>query len=34
MVHIGDLFAAQDPGVDKRMLAVTEYLIGQLEAGC
>lgn len=33
MVHIGDLFAAQDPGVDKRMLAVTEYLIGQLEAG-
>jgi dihydroorotase len=33
MVHIGDLFAAQDPGVDKRMLAVTEYLIGQLAAG-
>ena len=33
MVHIGDLFAAQDPDVDKRMLAVTEYLIGQLEAG-
>ena len=33
MVHIGDLFAAQDPGLDKRMLAVTEYLIGQLDAG-
>jgi dihydroorotase len=33
MVHIGDLFAAQDPDVDRRMLAVTEYLIGQLEAG-
>lgn len=33
MVHIGDLFAAQDPDVDKRMLAVTEYLIGQLAAG-
>jgi dihydroorotase len=33
MVHIGDLFAAQEPDLDKRMLAVTEYLIGQLHAG-
>jgi dihydroorotase len=34
MVHIGDLFAApDDPGTDKRLLAVTEYLIGELEAG-
>jgi dihydroorotase len=33
MVHIGDLFAAQEPDLDKRMLAVTEYLIGQLDAG-
>lgn len=33
MVHIGDLFARQEPGVDKRMLAITEYLIGQLDAG-
>ena len=36
MVHIGDLSASRgepDPDVDKRMLAVTEYLIGQLDAG-
>jgi dihydroorotase len=33
MVHIGDLFASQEPDVDKRMLAITEYLIGQLDAG-
>jgi len=33
MVHIGDLFAAQDPDLDRRMLAVTEYLIGELAAG-
>ena len=33
MVHIGDLFAAREPDLDKRMLAVTEYLIGQLDAG-
>jgi dihydroorotase len=33
MVHIGDFFAAQDPDLDKRMLAVTEYLLGQLDAG-
>jgi len=33
MVHIGDLFAAREPDLDKRMLAVTEYLIGQLAQG-
>jgi dihydroorotase len=33
MVHIGDLFAAQEPDVDRRMLAVTEYLLGRLDAG-
>jgi len=37
MVHIGDLFATrnpdQEPDLDKRMLAVTEYLLGQLDAG-
>jgi dihydroorotase len=33
MVHIGDLSAAQDAGLDRRMLAVTEYLLGQLDAG-
>jgi dihydroorotase len=33
MVHIGDLFAAREPDRDKRMLAVTEYLLGQLDAG-
>jgi len=33
MVHIGDLFAAQEPDLDRRMLAVTEYLLGQLDAG-
>ena len=33
MVHIGDLFAAQEPDLDRRMRAVTEYLLGQLEAG-
>ena len=33
MVHIGDLFAAQEPALDRRMLAVTEYLLGQLDAG-
>jgi dihydroorotase len=41
MVHIGDLFASRDldknpnqnPDLDKRMLAVTEYLLGQLDAG-
>jgi len=33
MVHIGDLFAAPEPDLDKRMLAVTEYLLGQLGAG-
>ncbi len=35
MVHIGDLFASRepDPDLDRRMRAVTEYLIGQLEAG-
>jgi len=36
MVHIGDLSASRgepDPDVDKRMLAITEYLIGQLDAG-
>lgn len=33
MVHIGDLSAAQDQDMDKRMGAITEYLIGQLEAG-
>ena len=37
MVHIGDLVASRDPNqnpdLDKRMLAVTEYLLGQLDAG-
>jgi len=36
MVHIGDLSASRgepDPDVEKRMLAITEYLIGQLDAG-
>lgn len=33
MVHIGDLFAAQEPDLDQRMLAITEYLLGHLDAG-
>ncbi len=33
MVHIVDLFAADEPDLDKRMLAVTEYLITQLDPG-
>jgi len=33
MVHIGDLSAADEPGVADRMLHVTEFLLGELEAG-
>ncbi len=33
MVHIGDLFGADDPETGRRMLQVTEYLLGELEAG-
>jgi dihydroorotase len=33
MVHIGDLSADQEPGLARRMLEVTEYLLGELDAG-
>lgn len=33
MVHIGDLFASDDPETERRMREVTEYLLGELDAG-
>jgi dihydroorotase len=33
MVHIGDLFGADDQETEKRMLQVTECLLGELDAG-
>jgi dihydroorotase len=33
MVHIGDLFAAEEPETDQRMLQITEYLLAELDAG-
>jgi dihydroorotase len=33
MVHIGDLFAADEPGLAERMREITEFLLGQLQAG-
>jgi dihydroorotase len=33
MVHIGDLSADQEPDLGRRMLEVTEYLLGELDAG-